>query len=97
LDTIIANTVHEQESAQKETRSIRRKLMLSIGAAVATLVLIIGSATVSPVMANFVSHIPVIGSIFSESGDRGLKQVSELGLTEVIGESKTVNGNTMTI
>lgn len=97
LDAIIAQTVQEQDSVQKRKPSIRKKLMLSIGAAVATLALIIGSATVSPVMASIVSHIPVLGSIFSESGDRGLEQVSELGLTQVVGESKTVNGHTVTI
>ena len=43
------------------------------------------------------SQIPVVGSIFSESGERGLEQVSELGLTQVVGESKTVKGNTITI
>lgn len=97
LDAIIAKTVQEQESAQKRKQSIGKKLMLSVGAAVATIALLIGSATVSPVMANIVSQIPVLGSIFSESGDRGLKQVSELGLTQVVGESKTVKGNTITI
>lgn len=95
LDAIIAKTV--QESVQKRKWSIGKKLMTSVGAAVATFALLIGSATVSPVMADFVSQIPVVGSIFSESGDRGLKQVSELGLTQVIGESKTVRGNTITI
>lgn len=97
LDAIIAKTVQEQESAPKKKRSIGKKVMLGVGAAVASLALLIGSATVSPVMANIVSNIPILSSIFSESGDPGLKQVSELGLTQVVGESKTVKGITMTI
>ncbi|MDW0111973.1 DUF4179 domain-containing protein [Sporosarcina saromensis] len=95
LDTIITKAV--QKGIQKRKKPNKKKLMLSVGAAVATLALLIGSATVSPVMANIVSQIPVLNSIFSESGDLGLKQVSELGLTQVVGESKTVKGNTITI
>ena len=48
-------------------------------------------------MATIVSQIPIIGSIFSESGEHGLERVSELGLTQALGESKTVNGITITI
>ena len=95
LDTIILNTV--QASAPKRKRSIRKKVLYGVGAAVAAFGLLVGSATISPVMANFVSQIPVVGSIFGESGERGLEQVSELGLTQVVGESKTIKGNTLTI
>ena len=95
LDAIILNTV--QASAPKRKRSIQKKVLYGVGAAVAAFGMLVGSATISPVMANFVSQIPVVGSIFSESGERGLEQVSELSLTHVVGESKTVEGNTITI
>ena len=95
LDAIISNTV--QSSAPKRNGGFRKKVLYSMGAAVVAFGLLVGSATVSPVMATFVSHIPVVGSIFSESGERGLERVSELGLTQVVGESKTVKGNTITI
>ena len=95
LDAIILNTV--QASVPKRKRSIQKKILYGVAAAIAAFGLLIGSATISPVMANFVSQIPVVGSIFSESGERGLEQVSELGLTQVVGESKTVKGNTITI
>lgn len=95
LDAIIAKTV--QEGMPKKKNSLRKKLLLSVSAATVALGLLVGSASVSPVMANIVSHIPLLNSIFSESGDLGLKQVSELGLTQVVGESKTVKGNTLTI
>lgn len=98
LDAVIAKTGQaEQGSTQKRKQSIGKKVILSVGALVATFALIIGLATVSPVMASIVSHIPVLGSVFSESDDRGLRQVSELGLTQVVGESKTIEGNTVTI
>ena len=95
LDAIILKTV--QESIPKRKKSLRNKLVYSMAAAVAAFGLLIGSATVSPVMATIVSQIPIIGSIFSQSGEHGLERVSELGLTQVVGQSKTVNGITITI
>ncbi|MFJ7932775.1 DUF4179 domain-containing protein [Sporosarcina sp. NPDC096371] len=95
LDAIILNTV--LRSVPKRKTSLRNKVVYSAAAAVVAFGLLIGSATVSPVMATFVSQIPIIGSIFSVSGERGLERVSELGLTQVVGQSKTVNGITITI
>ncbi len=95
LDAIILKTV--QENSPKRKKSLRKKLAYSVAAAVAAFGLLIGSATVSPVMATMVSKIPIIGSIFSTSGEHGLERVSELGLTQVVGQSKTVNGITITI
>lgn len=95
LDAIIANTV--QGDMPKKRRSMRKKLYYSAATVVASFGLLIGSATVSPVMANIVSQIPLIGSIFSASGDRGLEQVGELGLTQAVGQSQTVDGSTITI
>ena len=95
LDAIIVKTV--QGSAPKKKRSLRKKVTYGAVAVIAALGLLIGSATVSPVMANIVSQIPIIGSIFSISEEYGLKRVSELGLTQVVGQSKTVNGITITI
>lgn len=95
LDDIIFKTV--QEHAPKRKKSWRSKLFYSASAAVVAFGLLVGSATVSPVMAEFVSKIPVIGSVFSESNDAGLAQVSELGLTQLIGEAKKVDDKILTI
>ncbi|MFS0577389.1 DUF4179 domain-containing protein [Sporosarcina sp. 179-K 3D1 HS] len=95
LDAIIATTIAEH--APKRKRSIRKKMGYAVGAAAVAFGLLIGSASVSPVMANFVSQIPIIGSIFSESGDAGLVQVSNLGMTQMVGASKTSRGDTLTI
>jgi hypothetical protein len=95
LDAIILKTV--QGNVPRKKRSIRKKLLYSVAAAIAAFGLLIGSATVSPVMATIVSQIPIIGSIFSTSGEHGLERVSDLGLTQVVGQSKTVNGITITI
>lgn len=95
LDTIILKTV--QEVKPKRKRSLRKKLVYSASAVVAAFGLLIGSATVSPTMAAVAAKIPLIGSIFNESDDRGLVQVNKSGLTQVVGESKTVEGTTLTI
>lgn len=95
LDTIISTTV--QQNKPKRMIPMRKKLVYTASAAAIAFGLLVGSASVSPVMANIVSHIPLIGSIFSDSDDRGLNQVSDLGLTQTVGTSKTIKGDTVTI
>lgn len=95
LDDIIFKTV--QQHAPKKKKSLRRKFIYSASAAAVAFGLLVGSAVVSPVMADIVSKIPLIGSVFSESDDVGLAQVSDLGLTQIVGQSKTVKGETVTI
>ena len=95
LDDIIFKTV--QEHAPKRKGSLRSKFVYSASAAVVALGLLVGSAAVSPAMAEIVSKIPLIGSIFSESEDVGLAQVSELGFTHIVKESKTIGDKTITV
>lgn len=95
LDQIIANTV--EEHAPKRKRNFRRKLIYSVSAAMIAFGLLIGSATVSPAMANIVSKVPIIGSVFIESHDAGLINASEQGFTQIIGESKQVGNKVLTI
>lgn len=95
LDDIIFKTV--QEHTPKRKRSLRSKFVYTVSAAVVAFGLVVGSATVSPVMADIVSKIPVIGSVFIESNDAGLEQVSKLGFTQLIGESKQVDDKILTI
>lgn len=95
LDDIILTTVHEH--APKRTHSLRKKLIYGASGGVAAIGLLLGSATVSPAMAGIVAKIPIVGSIFKESGDPGLSQMSNLGLTQVIGESKKIGDKTLTI
>lgn len=95
LDAIISNTF--QENRKKRKKSIRNKILYSVGTAAVTFILLAGSATVSPVMANIASKIPIIGSVFSESGDRGLEQVNQQGLTNVLGTTKSVGQTSITL
>ncbi|MCM3713841.1 DUF4179 domain-containing protein [Halalkalibacter oceani] len=95
LDAIIEKTVDEAEPIRKKSR--KHLWLYSAGAAVFAGVLLIGSASVSPAMANVVSQIPLIGSIFTEIGDDGLKKVSEQGLSQVVGQSDHSDGTTVVI
>lgn len=95
LDTIIGNVLDGEMPKRKGM--VWRRMAIGTSAAILSLGILVGSAAVSPAMANFVSQIPIIGSIFSQSEDKGLVQVSETGLAQVIGETKTVNGTSLTI
>lgn len=95
LDAIIENILDGEMPKRKGM--VWRRMAIGTSAAVLSLGILVGSAAVSPVMANFVSQIPLIGSIFSQSKDIGLVQVSETGLAQIIGETKTVNGKSLTI
>ncbi|MCM3111321.1 DUF4179 domain-containing protein [Lederbergia lenta] len=95
LDAIITGSV--QMRVPKRKRSLQSKFLFGVGAATVALGLLVGSATFSPVMASFVSQIPVLGSIFSESREPGLKQVSDLGLSQLVGESQIVDDMKLTI
>lgn len=95
LDAIITNVMNGDMPRRKGM--FWRKIAIGTSAALLSVGILIGSSAVSPVMAGFVSKIPLIGSIFNESEDKGLVQISELSLAQKIGETKTVNGKSLTI
>lgn len=95
LDAIILNTVQGDEHKRK--KSIQKKMLYSISAVAATFILLASSVTISPVMANIVSKIPIIGAVFSESGDQGLELVNEQGLTDILGGTKSVGQTSITL
>lgn len=95
LDAIITKTVQEA-GAGKRTKIVR-KIGYTAGAAAVACGLLLGSAALSPAMASIVSQIPVIGSVFSQIGDSGLKNVSEHGLTSAVGMTRVSGGDSLTI
>lgn len=95
LDAIISKTV--QGAARNRKHYVRKKVLYGSGAAVLAVGLLLGSSAVSPAMASFVAKIPIVGSIFSQSGDIGLKQASEQGLITVVGKPQAVEGTSLTI
>ncbi len=79
-------------------RKSKRKPLLYVASAAAAFSIMIGSAAyVSPTFASTLSQLPIVGSVFSNSGYLGLKQASEQGLTSTIGEKHTINGISVTI
>ncbi|MEK3789050.1 DUF4179 domain-containing protein [Paenibacillus sp. FSL K6-1230] len=97
LDQIISATCQEEHPRRPSPTRLRKKVLYRASAAVATLGLLLGSGFVSPAMASIMAQIPVIGSIFVQQGDPGLRNASEQGLTTAIGETRTNDGSSMTI
>ncbi|WP_232696715.1 DUF4179 domain-containing protein [Brevibacillus daliensis] len=92
--------IHERaklgvKKVKSEQRRRFKKPLVAFSAAAIAVGVLVGSASVSPTMANFASTI--INSIFSESGNKGLEQVSKLGLTDMVGETKVAGGTALTV
>ncbi|ASA24715.1 DUF4179 domain-containing protein [Paenibacillus donghaensis] len=99
LDAIITQTVQQPQQGPAGRVPVKRKrwaLRIAMTAAVSC-GLLLGSAAVSPAMAGLVSQIPLLGSIFSQSEDIGLKQVSDQGLSTAVGQSQTSGDVSLTI
>lgn len=93
----LKQSIEKNQSHHMRKQSTRKKWGYGIGAAVLAFGLLVASSMVSPAMATVLSSIPGISSIFSYLGDSGQKNVSELDLIEVVGQSKTVNGITISL
>ncbi|MFF2793910.1 DUF4179 domain-containing protein [Lysinibacillus xylanilyticus] len=79
-------------------RKSKRKPLLYVASTAAAFSIMVGSAAyVSPTFASTLSQLPIVGSVFSNSGLPGLKQASEQGLTSTIGEKHTINGISVTL
>ncbi|MBU3129147.1 DUF4179 domain-containing protein [Clostridium tagluense] len=92
----------EKETENKKNKHGSRilknkRVRQSIAAAAVTLTVLTISATISPVMANTLSNIPVIGSVFKLFGDKGLKLASEKGVSSLVGQPKVDKGIKVTI
>ena len=95
LDDIIKNTINENNITPKKSK---RKIVRYVAmAATIGFGVLIGSAYVSPVMANVVSQIPVIGFLFGDVGDEGLEIAGKTGLFETVNQTQKDNGITLTI
>ncbi len=79
------------------TRKSKRKPLVYVASAVAACGIMIGSAYVSPTFASTLAQLPIVGSVFGDSGLLGLKQASEQGLTKTVGEKQTINGISVTV
>ncbi|CAH1203531.1 hypothetical protein PAECIP111893_01991 [Paenibacillus plantiphilus] len=75
----------------------QRRIITIFAWAAASILLIIGSGFISPVMANALNKLPFIGSLFGYGGDKGLQIASEQGLTTNVNASMTHDGVTFSI
>lgn len=75
----------------------RRKATYALSCVAAVFAILLGSSYYSPALANSLSHIPIIGSIFGNSDIVGLQRAQENGLINEIGETQTINGISVTL
>lgn len=81
---------------QPVRRRARRVGFITVAAAVAVLC-ILSVGFVNPTMANALSKLPLVGSLFTQAGDMGLKTAAKQGLTAKINASETHDGVTFKI
>ena len=70
----LKQSIEKNQSHQMRKQSTRKKWGYGIGAAVMAFGLLVASTTVSPTMATGLSSIPLIGQIYKNLGDIGLKK-----------------------
>lgn len=93
----ILDSLEENNRVNKKGYRYIKRTLVSVGAVMILAVVLISSAFVSPVMAEVVRNIPVIGSIFEYMGDSGLKDAEDQGLVSAIRQSAEDNGIRITI
>ncbi len=75
----------------------KRKILYTVSSVAAVFGILVGSSYYSPALANGLSQIPIIGSVFGDSHLIGLQQAQKKGLTSEIGETQTINGISVTL
>lgn len=81
---------------QPVRRRVRTASLITASTAV-VLLCILGAGFVNPAMANALSKLPLVGSLFVEAGDTGLKTASKQGMTAKINASESHDGVTFKI
>lgn len=93
----ISQAEEQMGTAKIKKSSVKRKLVYTLVSVAAIFFLLVGSSHYSPALASSLSQIPLIGSVFSNSELIGLQQAQKKGLTKEVGETKTVNGISVTL
>lgn len=102
---IQAGIVQAEEQINNKMNSVhsykikngKRKILYAISSVAAVFAILVGSSYYSPALANSLSQIPIIGSVFGDSNLIGLQRAHEKGLTSEIGETQTINGISVTL
>src|SRR5690625_501514 len=89
------------KQATEETKSFKtsrtRKIVYTLASIAATILILFGSSYISPTIASSLSQIPIIGTVFEQSNRADLHEAQKHGLTNIIGETKTVDGISVTV
>jgi hypothetical protein len=93
----ILQAKEQLEAPRHKNTNRKRKILYSLCGAAAVFGIMVGSSYYSPALASSLSQIPIIGSVFGNSDLIGLQKAKESGLTSEIGETKTVNGISVTL
>lgn len=94
-ESIFGKLESNEGGASKRRRA--RKITIAFAAAAAAIGCVIGSGFLSPAMASALNGLPLIGGLFGEAGDAGLKTAAEQGLIRNVNQSVTHDGVTFTI
>ncbi|AIC96055.1 DUF4179 domain-containing protein [Shouchella lehensis] len=81
----------------RKAKNRRKKGVYAVVGVAATSTILVGSAYMSPALANNLSHIPIIGSIFGNSDVIGLQEAHKSGLSSQVGETQLVDGISITL
>jgi hypothetical protein len=93
----IAQGKEQLETPSSRKASGKRKVFYGLCGVAAAFGILVGSSYYSPALASSLSQIPIIGSVFASSDQVGLQNAKKSGLTNEIGETKTVNGISVTL
>ncbi len=98
LEAVITR-LHEQPRIGRFqwVRRRARTVSLIIATAGLAVLCILGAGLVNPAMANALSKLPLVGGLFVEAGDTGLKTASKHGLTANINANESHDGVTFKI
>jgi len=95
---ILERLDHMKRSSEiKSTRKWKKKVAISATAAAMLGGVVLGSGFVSPVMADALKNVPLIGSVFQYNEDSSLQKASTTGLTTAPNLSVTKDGVTLSI
>lgn len=87
--------------AKKETPILKSKrfkrMVYSLASLAAAIIVLIGSAYVSPTIASGLSQIPIIGSVFEQSDRVNLQLANKHGLSNVVGVTEEIDGISVTV
>ncbi|AIQ66849.1 DUF4179 domain-containing protein [Paenibacillus graminis] len=87
----------EKRKSTKRGSNVLKKTLFAASSAAALGAGIIGTGFVSPVMADTLKQIPIVGNVFKIVEDKGLKAAADKGLSTVPNQSVTHDGVTLKI